>query len=172
MYPGLNPGWIGQAASVPHYAATSPNQAQYYWGAHPYTEMYSDLSNYQNTPYAPSTPWGAATSAVGGTNNALPQFIQNLPQMRSGAAQNPFAAAQQPAGTYGTPGTFTGGAGPASAQRSNTSTPYVPFGSVAPAGPASTEPVAPEDENQYSPGYNPNDPYNQYYNPQYGSGGA
>ena len=77
---GANPGWMGQAVK-PMYNATSPDQAQYYWGAHPYAGSDSTLANYNYNavPNAPSTPWGAATSAVGGTQYLnIPAFTANL----------------------------------------------------------------------------------------------
>ena len=77
---GANPGWMGQAVK-PMYNATSPDQAQYYWGAHPYAGPDSTLANYNYNavPNAPSTPWGAATSAVGGTQYLnIPAFTANL----------------------------------------------------------------------------------------------
>ena len=98
---GLNPGWIGLAASTPYYQTSSPNQAQYYWGAHPYMSNLANLEYYNGVPPsagtptttpttgggkfsvgppaptaqpgrygipgAPAQPWGASTSAVGGT---------------------------------------------------------------------------------------------------------
>ena len=53
--PGLNPGWI---TAQPFYNTTSPVQAQYYWGAHPYVQTEADLANLNNVPYAPAVPWG------------------------------------------------------------------------------------------------------------------
>jgi hypothetical protein len=68
---------MGIAAKQPFYHDTTPNQAQYYWGQHPFASTMGDLANYNNVPTAPTTPWGAATSAVGGTQHMdVNQFIQ------------------------------------------------------------------------------------------------
>jgi len=53
--PGLNPGFI---QAQPFYQTTSPVQAQYYWGNHPYMKTAADLPNYNNIPNAPAQPWG------------------------------------------------------------------------------------------------------------------
>jgi len=42
----------------PFYKTTNDVQAQYYWGNHPYVETPADLANWNNIPYAPTTPWG------------------------------------------------------------------------------------------------------------------
>jgi hypothetical protein len=94
--PGLNPGFVGKAASVPYYNAQTPTQSQYYWGAHPYAATANDLLNYNNIPAAPAVPWGQAHSAVGGTDqfnpaNFVNQYILN-PQyagVNSGTAPLP-----------------------------------------------------------------------------------
>jgi hypothetical protein len=52
---GLNPGFV---TAQPFYNTTSPVQAQYYWGAHPYVQTAADLANLNNIPYAPAVPWG------------------------------------------------------------------------------------------------------------------
>jgi hypothetical protein len=81
--PGLNPGYIGPAASIPDYQTTSPTQAQYYWGVHTPVNTEADLANYNQLPAgAPETPWGLANSAVGGTQqfnvpNFVNQYITN-----------------------------------------------------------------------------------------------
>lgn len=78
--PGANPGWMNQAVK-PMYEATSPNQAQYYWGAHPYAGPDATFANYDYNavPNAPSQPWGAHTSAVGGTQQLnINDFVSHL----------------------------------------------------------------------------------------------
>ena len=75
--PGLNPGWMNLGASKPFYNTTNPTQSQFYWGAHPYMNVMEDLKNYNVGTNAPTTPWGATNSAVGGQSNLnVPAFIQ------------------------------------------------------------------------------------------------
>ena len=57
--PGLNPGFI---QAQPFYHDTSPVQAQYYWGNHPFMNTAADLPNYNNIPSAPAQPWGLQQS--------------------------------------------------------------------------------------------------------------
>ena len=57
--PGLNPGFI---QAQPFYHDTSPVQAQYYWGNHPFMNTAADLPNYNNIPNAPAQPWGLQQS--------------------------------------------------------------------------------------------------------------
>lgn len=52
------PSYVGRVASMPYYNTTSPVQAQYYWGAHPYIPLGEDLAQYNNIPEAPTQPWG------------------------------------------------------------------------------------------------------------------
>ena len=52
------PSYVGRVASMPYYNTTSPVQAQYYWGAHPYIPLGDDLAQYNNIPEAPTQPWG------------------------------------------------------------------------------------------------------------------
>jgi len=81
--PGLNPGYLGYAASMPDYKSTNPTDAQYYWGVHAPVNSQEDLANYGNLPdYAPATPWGAGKTAVGGQSSFNPtdfvnQYITN-----------------------------------------------------------------------------------------------
>ena len=91
---GVNPGWMGQAVK-PMYQTTSPDQAQYYWGAHPYADQNANLANYNYNavPNAPVTPWGAATSAVGGT-----QYL-NIPAFTASLLNQPASMAS----SYGQP---------------------------------------------------------------------
>ena len=57
---GLNPGWI---APPTYYKNTTPSQAQYYWGAHPYQPGPTfNASLYNQLPNAPATPWGATNA--------------------------------------------------------------------------------------------------------------
>ena len=93
--PGANPGWMGQAVK-PMYQTTNPNQAQYYWGAHPYADQNATLDNYNYNavPNAPTTPWGAASSAVGGTQHLdIPAFAAN--PLSTGPAIPPVPANNQ-----------------------------------------------------------------------------
>jgi hypothetical protein len=57
--PGLNPGFI---QAQPFYQTTSPVQAQYYWGNHPFINTAADLPNYNMIPNAPAQPWGLQQS--------------------------------------------------------------------------------------------------------------
>ena len=57
--PGLNPGFI---QAQPFYHDTSPVQAQYYWGNHPFMNTAADLPNYNMIPNAPAQPWGLQQS--------------------------------------------------------------------------------------------------------------
>ena len=78
--PGANPGWMNQAVK-PMYQTTNPTQAEFYWGAHPYADQNATLStyNYNNVPNAPTTPWGATNSAVGGQSYLnIPNFINSI----------------------------------------------------------------------------------------------
>jgi hypothetical protein len=80
--PGLNPGYISQAASQPYYHTGSPTDAQYYWGVHAPVNTMADLANYNQQPGAPATPWGAGHGQVGATPGFNPvdfvnQYILN-----------------------------------------------------------------------------------------------
>ena len=89
----LNPGWIPMAATTPFYQTTSPNQSQFYWGSHPFMRNMSDLENYNNIPNAPQQPWGAATSAVGGTQYLdINSFLNNMYGTRLPAQPSPTYA--------------------------------------------------------------------------------
>jgi hypothetical protein len=86
----LNPGWIPLAATTPYYQTTSPNQSQFYWGSHPFMRNISDLENYNNIPNAPQQPWGAATSAVGGTQYLdINSFLNSMYGTRLPAQPSP-----------------------------------------------------------------------------------
>lgn len=78
--PGLNPGYIGYPASMPDYETTSPTQSQFYWGVRPAVNTEEQLANFNQLPAgAPETPWGMATSAVGGTQQFnVPEFINQF----------------------------------------------------------------------------------------------
>lgn len=81
--PGLNPGYLGYAASMPDYQSTNPTDAQYYWGVNAPVNTQEQLANYNKLPdYAPATPWGAGKTAVGGQarldpNQFVNQYITN-----------------------------------------------------------------------------------------------
>ena len=81
--PGLNPGYLGYAASMPDYQSTNPTDAQYYWGVNAPVTTQEQLANYNKLPdYAPATPWGAGKTAVGGQtamdpNQFINQYITN-----------------------------------------------------------------------------------------------
>lgn len=80
--PGLNPGFI---QARPFYNTTSPVQAQYYWGNHPYAYNQADLANYNTIPYAPAVPWGVQQAQAPFDVN---QFIRSTinPQTQAAAA--------------------------------------------------------------------------------------
>ena len=62
---GLNPGFIHPTA---FYSNTTPSQAQFYWGSHPYQPGPTFNSQLYNTvPAAPTTPWGATNASVAAT---------------------------------------------------------------------------------------------------------
>jgi len=66
---GLNPGWM---APQPFYQNTTPAQAQYYWGSHPYQPGPTFNSQLYNTvPSAPATPWGATNAARAATSQEI-----------------------------------------------------------------------------------------------------
>jgi hypothetical protein len=99
--PGLNPGYIGMAASQPFYKTTNPTDAQFYWGAHNPVNTPADLDKYNNLPNAPATPWGAGPTAVGGqaqvnVPNFVNQYITNpaYAGVNSGTAPGYMAPAQ------------------------------------------------------------------------------
>jgi hypothetical protein len=75
--PGLNPGYLGYAASMPDYQSTNPTDAQYYWGVNAPVTNEQQLADYNKLPLgAPTTPWGAGATAVGGQAAFDPtQFI-------------------------------------------------------------------------------------------------
>lgn len=74
--PGLNPGYIAHAASMPYYQNASPTQSEYYWGVHAPVNTAADLAHYNDQAGAPATPWGLAHSAVGGQDQFNPaQFV-------------------------------------------------------------------------------------------------
>ena len=92
--PGINPGYIA-GSTTPLYNTTSPDQAQYAWGVHPAVTSINNVSGQLNAINAPATPFGAATSAVGGTQSLnIPQMLQQLytPQYSASA----FGAPGQP----------------------------------------------------------------------------
>jgi hypothetical protein len=72
--PGLNPGLI---TAQPFYNTTSPVQAQYYWGAHPYVQTEADLANLNNVPTAPVVPWGLQQAQTPFDVNTF--IAQNVP---------------------------------------------------------------------------------------------
>jgi hypothetical protein len=74
---GLNPGYIGGAASVPYYNTGNPTDAQYYWGVHAPVMTAADLANYNQQAGAPATPWGAGAHAVGGQGQFNPADFVN-----------------------------------------------------------------------------------------------
>jgi hypothetical protein len=80
---GINPGYIGAAASRPDYSSTNPTDARYYHGDRPLVMSEADLANYNKLPVgAPVTPWGAGPTAVGGQIKFNPldfinQYINN-----------------------------------------------------------------------------------------------
>jgi len=115
-YPGANPGLL-EGQVTPYYTNnTSPDQAQYYWGLHQPLEGTQNIGQQWNTvPTAPATPWGTATSAVGGTEHLdIPQFVQNTiesPQYQSGfghPANQPVNPVQAPAYIPPAPQQITG----------------------------------------------------------------
>jgi hypothetical protein len=62
---GLNPGWIQPA---PFYKNTTPSQAEFYWGNHPY--QLGPVFNqelYNNVPNAPKVPWGISNAQTSAT---------------------------------------------------------------------------------------------------------
>lgn len=70
---GLNPGWI---APTPQYQTTSPAQAQYYWGSHPYQpgpEFNAQL--YNNVPAAPQQAWGTNYTQTSATPQQILQAM-------------------------------------------------------------------------------------------------
>ena len=75
--PGLNPGYIGHAASMPYYQSNNPTDAQYYWGVHAPVNTPEDLATYNQQAGAPATPWGAGKTAVGGQVQFNPSEFVN-----------------------------------------------------------------------------------------------
>lgn len=76
--PGLNPGYIGYAASMPDYHSTNPTDAQYYWGVHAPVNTAADLATYNQLPAgAPTTPWGAGMGGHGATPGFNPADFVN-----------------------------------------------------------------------------------------------
>lgn len=70
---GLNPGWM---APTPFYQNTRPEQAQYYWGGHPYQpgpEFNAQL--YNTVPAAPSQPWGSTQTQLSATPQQIIQAM-------------------------------------------------------------------------------------------------
>jgi len=114
-YPGANPGLL-EGQVTPYYTGdTSPDQSQYYWGLHqPLTSTQNIGQQWNTIPNAPATPWGTATSAVGGTEQLnIPQFVQNTIQTPGyqagfGHAPQPVNPAQAPAYIPPTPQETTG----------------------------------------------------------------
>lgn len=80
--PGLNPGFV---TARPFYQTTSPVQAQYYWGNHPYAYDQADLANYNTVPAAPIVPWGVQQAQTPLDVNALIRAVVN-PQTQAAAA--------------------------------------------------------------------------------------
>ena len=97
--PGLNPGYYAQAVH-PYYTNTTPIQGQYYWGVHPSAQTPADLVNINNIPGAPAQPWGAAKSAVGGTQPLdINAYIQQLLSPQNVAATTGTVAPVAPVTT-------------------------------------------------------------------------
>ena len=80
---GLNAGFINP---TPFYSTTSPVQAQYYWGAHPYQEGPGfNAQAYNTVPAAPLVPFGLQQAPTPFDVNT---FIKNTitPQAQAAAA--------------------------------------------------------------------------------------
>jgi hypothetical protein len=75
--PGLNPGYIGHAASMPYYHSNNPTDAQYYWGVHAPVTNAADLAHYNEQAGAPATPWGAGHGGGGATPGFNPADFVN-----------------------------------------------------------------------------------------------
>jgi len=86
--PGLNPGFMVNPPKF--YETTSPVQAQYYYGQHPYQAGATfDPLAYNNVPNAPVTPWGlqqmynpqtqTIDALLQGVNQASQMAPYNLP---------------------------------------------------------------------------------------------
>jgi len=109
--PGLNPGYLGYAASMPDYQSTNPTDAQYYWGVNAPVTTQEQLANYNKLPdFAPATPWGAGKTAVGGQAAFDPtqfvnQYITNPAYAgvnnAAGPGYTPPAGAVAPTASYG-----------------------------------------------------------------------
>lgn len=91
--PGLNPGWMMDAANKPFYDTTSDVQSQFYWGKHPYAATEADLANYNNIPEAPSQPWGLKQGFWEQPNTSVPQQVwgENMTPIVPQVAAQPAA---------------------------------------------------------------------------------
>ena len=78
---GLNPGFI---APTPFYNTTSPAQAQYYWGAHPFQAGPTfNAQLYNQSSAAPTTPWGIQNIAQPLTPQEVQRAYQGQPIVRA-----------------------------------------------------------------------------------------
>ena len=68
VQPGLNPGAYARSVK-PMYPDAAPGQSQYYWGAQQYAPTSNEARFYNMGTNAPAEPFGAAMSAVGGTDS-------------------------------------------------------------------------------------------------------
>jgi len=68
VQPGLNPGVYARYVK-PMYPDAAPGQSQYYWGAQLYAPTENEARFYNMGTNAPAEPFGAARSAVGGTDS-------------------------------------------------------------------------------------------------------
>lgn len=107
VQPGLNPGAYARHVK-PMYPEAGPNQAQYYWGAQQYAPTANEARFYNMGTQAPETPWGAASSAVGGTESLdigeyVNQFMTPQRQQAVTGSQPQFAGTTGTNPLVGTP---------------------------------------------------------------------
>ena len=113
--PGLNPGWLAGGPAQPFYNTSSPSQAEFYWGAHPYMMNKGDMASVNNVPNAPATPWGVNNQQMPASygTNGLPVYTPApaAPTVNT-ASQGPGTLQQQlehawSTGDYGTVNNLT-----------------------------------------------------------------
>jgi len=107
VQPGLNPGSYARHVA-PMYPNAAPGQAQYYWGAHTYAPTEAETNLYNVGTNAPVEPFGAAKSAVGGTdvldiNAYINQMMSAQRQQAAQGSQPQFAGSTGINPLVGTP---------------------------------------------------------------------
>jgi hypothetical protein len=77
---GMNPGWLMGGAVQPYYQTTSPTQARYYWGGHPYIPTREQIGLWNQPVGAPAVPFGSGTSPQTAFNTNINTLLPIAPR--------------------------------------------------------------------------------------------